>query len=403
MFDAGEEHDLAYIAMEFLKGKDLVPYSKAGNLMPLPRVMSIVARVADALSYAHENHVVHRDIKPANIMLLDDGSVKVMDFGVARLPTSNLTVAGTVVGSVRYMAPEQMMGERVDGRADVFSLAAVAYEMLTDQAPFPGKTITEVVSRVVHGAHVPPRQVDGRLPEALDSVFAVAFAIQASERFASTLEFARALWAGSESILDLPIVLQGSPPAPTRVVVQAPTIQAPPIATSERGGLLLLESDPSEAAVVLDGSPVGKTPLLGLEVKLGRHQLRFEAPGRHPVVVAVELTRERSLQSLSVSLPVDAEPQPTSFTRGMVPPRRIAGSAPAYPEAARTRGLEGAPALEITLDESGDVVRIALLDSAGALLDEALLAAVAGWRFSPATLEGEPCRVTLVVRHLFRR
>jgi serine/threonine protein kinase len=112
MFDAGEEHDLAYIAMEFLKGKDLVPYAKPGNLLPLPRVMSIVARVADALSYAHENNVVHRDIKPANIMYEPESDqVKVTDFGIARITDSSKTKTGMVLGTPSFMSPEQLAGK----------------------------------------------------------------------------------------------------------------------------------------------------------------------------------------------------------------------------------------------------------------------------------------------------
>ena len=155
----------SYLVMEYLDGKALSTVMKAGHAGTVQEVCSIVLQVSDAIDYAHKHGIVHRDIKPANIMMMDDGGVKVMDFGVARLESSTLTVAGTVVGSVRYMAPEQMMGERVDARADVFSLGAVAYEMLTGRAPFPGKTITEVVGQVVHGAYVPPRQVDERLPE----------------------------------------------------------------------------------------------------------------------------------------------------------------------------------------------------------------------------------------------
>src|SRR5258708_30278458 len=120
-----------------------------------------------------------------------------MDFGVAGLGSSTLTGIGTMVGSVRYMSPEQMMGERVDGRADVFSLAAVAYELLTGCPPFPGKTITEGVARVVHGDHVPPRQADRRLPAAVNAAFVRAFATSPADRYPDTLAFGRSLPAHS--------------------------------------------------------------------------------------------------------------------------------------------------------------------------------------------------------------
>src|SRR5262249_33753889 len=176
---------------------------KGGRVFTVQEVCSIILQVSDAIDYAHKHGIIHRDIKPANIMMTDDGGVKVMDFGVARLESSTLTVAGTVVGSVRYMAPEQMMGQKVDVRADVFSLGAVAYEMLTGRAPFPGKTITEVVSQVVHGHYVSPRQVDERLPEEFGEVFGGAFAVQPADRYACAMDFARDLYAALEPVLDL--------------------------------------------------------------------------------------------------------------------------------------------------------------------------------------------------------
>src|SRR5262249_16138651 len=140
--------------------------------------------------------------------------------------SSTLTVAGTVVGSVRYMAPEQMMGEKVDARADVFSLGAVAYEMLTGYAPFPGKTITEVVGQVVHGAYVPPRQADAGLPQALHDVFGGAFAVQPPDRYASAMDFARDLYAAAEPVLDLTVGAQapgGPSPSEVGTTLQPPT------------------------------------------------------------------------------------------------------------------------------------------------------------------------------------
>jgi TonB family protein len=357
-------------------------------------------------------------------MMMDDGGVKVMDFGVARLESSTLTVAGTVVGSVRYMAPEQMMGERVDARADVFSLGAVAYEMLTGRAPFPGKTITEVVGQVVHGAYVPPRQVDDRLPEELNDVFGGAFAVDPDDRYPSAMDFARDLYAASEPVLDLRIGRDPDQPPPSEVgtTVMAPTATSPPLAATvrtvrlpaeaaaSREGVLLVDSEPAGAQVYLDGKPLGTTPVAGIEVSFGRHVLRIEKEGREPVSAEVVVKREQPLMVLSFSLPVaraGSEPlragQFVTFGPGVVPPARVSGAIPDYPPAARERGMEGSPVVDIWIDENGNVMDVAIVESGGAMLDGAVLEAVAGWKFRPATIGGTAVSVRMTLQHLFRR
>ena len=210
-----------YLVMEFLEGRPLSTLLKEGSVLSVGQVASMVARVSDAIDYAHRNGIVHRDLKPANIMLMGDGGVKVLDFGVARLESSTLTAMGTVLGSVRYMAPEQMMGQKVDGKADIFSLAAVTYELLTSQAPFPGKTITEVVSRVVQGAHVPPREIDPRLPAATNAVFSRSLAVRADERPATAIDFARELQEALRDVFDVEIRHRAEARVPTTIVTPA--------------------------------------------------------------------------------------------------------------------------------------------------------------------------------------
>ena len=404
----------SYLVMEFLEGRPLNAYLKAGGSVSVRQISSLVLRVADAIDYAHRHGIVHRDIKPANIMMMDDGSVKVMDFGVARLDSSNLTAAGSVVGSVQYMAPEQMMGERVDGKADVFSLAAVAYELLTGGTPFPGKTITEVVSRVVHGRHVPPRDVDPRLPEAVNDAFARAFAVQPAQRTARAMDFARELYEAAQPVLDMEVIHGALETAPTQVPIPGTTVQSPvglaSRAVPARVGVLFLDSDPPGARVYLDGSPVGETPLPGIQAALGRHVVRMEAPGREAVSAEVELQRDRLLRALSFTLPVptpaNAPVRPgqlVEFSPEVTPPRRISGTVPAYPSAARERGLEGAPVVEVWVGETGQVVDVAIVESAGELLDTAVLEAVAGWQFTPARLRGVAVSVRVTLQHLFRR
>lgn len=171
IYDAGEEHDLCYIAMEFLKGKDLAPFTKPDNLLPVPRVMDIILKVADALDYAHTNNVVHRDIKPANIMYeTDTGAVKVTDFGIARITDSSKTKTGMVLGTPSYMSPEQLSGKKVDGRSDIFSLGVMAYQMTTGQLPFQGDSMAQLMFKIANEQQVPAQQLRPGLPPCLSAI-----------------------------------------------------------------------------------------------------------------------------------------------------------------------------------------------------------------------------------------
>lgn len=155
IYDAGEEHDLAYIAMEFLPGHDLARYTKEDALLPLPIVMGIVFKSAMALDYAHKQNVVHRDIKPANIMYEPDKKiVKITDFGIARITDSSKTKTGMVLGTPSYMSPEQLSGEKVDGRSDLFSLGAMLYQMTSGTLPFTGDSMTTLMYKIANEPHL---------------------------------------------------------------------------------------------------------------------------------------------------------------------------------------------------------------------------------------------------------
>ncbi|MEQ8234715.1 MAG: serine/threonine-protein kinase [Gammaproteobacteria bacterium] len=156
IYDAGEEHDLAYIAMEFLHGHDLARYTKADALLPLPTVMGIVFKSAMALDYAHKRNVVHRDIKPANVMYEPESKqVKLTDFGIARITDSSKTKTGMVLGTPSYMSPEQLSGKKVDGRSDLFSLGVMFYQMITGKLPFHGDSMATLMYKIAN--EQPPR------------------------------------------------------------------------------------------------------------------------------------------------------------------------------------------------------------------------------------------------------
>ncbi|HNQ56007.1 MAG: serine/threonine protein kinase [Rhodocyclaceae bacterium] len=196
IFDAGEEHDLAYIAMEFLKGKDLVPYTKPGNLMPVAKVMDIVARVADALSYAHQNNVVHRDIKPANIMYEPDSdAVKVTDFGIARITDSSKTKTGMVLGTPSYMSPEQLAGKKIDGRSDLFSLGVMLFQMASGKLPFEGDSMAQLMFKIANEAHPHIREFNPQVPECLAAIIDKALTKDNAQRYQTGAEMAADLRA----------------------------------------------------------------------------------------------------------------------------------------------------------------------------------------------------------------
>jgi len=196
IYDAGEEHDLCYIAMELLKGGDLVPFCKQGNLLPMEKAVSIVTRAAEALGYAHKQGVVHRDIKPANIMYHPEtDTLKVTDFGIARLTDSSKTKTGMVLGTPSFMSPEQLAGKKIEGRSDLFSLAVSLYQLLCGKLPFEGESMAQLMFKI---ATEPPADIlahNPGVPPGLVAFLARAMAKNPDERFQSGEEFAQALRA----------------------------------------------------------------------------------------------------------------------------------------------------------------------------------------------------------------
>ncbi|MEW6041669.1 MAG: serine/threonine-protein kinase, partial [Elusimicrobiota bacterium] len=194
IFDAGEEQDIAYMAMELLKGEDFKKWTVKDNLLPIDKVLEYIALSAEALDYAHKNGVVHRDIKPANIMLLEDGTLRVTDFGIARLQASSKTATGTVLGTPYYMSPEQIAGKKVDGRADIFSLGVTLYELLTGEKPWKGgESIGTLFFQITQEPYPDLLSIRGDLPKDLFQVIDKSLKKHPDERYQTAGEMARDL------------------------------------------------------------------------------------------------------------------------------------------------------------------------------------------------------------------
>jgi len=201
IYDVGRGEEVAYIAMEYLQGRELRDILNEKPLLPLREGLSIVSQVAQGLAYAHEHDIVHRDIKPSNVMVVRDGHVKITDFGIARMASSAVrTQTGMVLGSPKYMSPEQVMGKITDHRSDIFSLGGMLYEMLTGQVPFIGENVNAIMYQTLNSIPAAPSSTNPALPEMLDYIIAKALAKDLEARYQSAHDLAEDLKACLDSL-----------------------------------------------------------------------------------------------------------------------------------------------------------------------------------------------------------
>jgi len=193
IYDAGEEEDLGYIAMEFLEGVTLKAWCRKENLLPVQQAAHVAATVADALDYAHRQGIVHRDVKPSNIMLTKGNAVKVTDFGIARITTSTKTQTTMIMGTPSYMSPEQVIGDKVDGRADIFSLGVVLFELLTSEKPFQAENITALLFKIAHEPPQSLRAIRSDLPMGAEAILERALQKNVAHRYQHASELAQEL------------------------------------------------------------------------------------------------------------------------------------------------------------------------------------------------------------------
>jgi serine/threonine-protein kinase len=428
VFDIGDD----FLVMELVEGRTLqAMIREAGRIEPA-ETLRLLGPVADALDHAHRAGIVHRDIKPANVMVGPDGQPKLMDFGVAHLASSVMTTAGQVLGSPSYMSPEQIAGTSVTGRSDVYSLAVVAYEMLTGQPPFQGKSITQVIYSVMHESAPPPRRWNAALPARYDDLFARALAKDPAQRFASACEF-----VGVLDLRELEYVLEPVPDAPAAPEPNAddvPTLlqlpaDAPPAAGGQatrpaarrwaRPAALGLAALGVAALAAVTLSAIGWAALrrgakppsaaaaapISTPVPPAGAVLVSPAPSPSPPPRSVRIVR-----SDAPAPRLKASPTPAPVVQGQLveldddvtPPVRTRGGPAPYPDRARLMHLEGTVAVAMVVDETGVPTELQVVESAGAVLDAAVLESVRSWRFEPATKAGVKVKVRWRARQTYK-
>jgi len=331
---------VAFIAMEFVKGRELRDYFEGNERFPMAEVVRIMGEMLDALDHAHSQGVVHRDMKPANLILLENGKVKVADFGIARVEKSELTQTGTVLGTPSYMSPEQFMGHTVDGRSDLFSCGVILYQMLTGEKPFTGESTTTVMYKVLREEPVPPSELNLALDPALDAVVKTALAKQPAQRFQTGREFAQALQAAVAGA-GAPVVQQAAAPV---AMAAAPASIAPApaaVAQAQAGAPARARS----AGLWVAGAAAA--------VALAAGGYLLLAPGRQAVA---PIAQADAVPAAPVAVPAPAAPAPAAEAGTLV----ISALGLADPQDARFKGDMAAAQLEARNDARRQLVEKAL-------------------------------------------
>jgi len=330
IYDVFEEGGRAYVVMEYIDGESLAARLKTNPFPDVSAMLKVLRQTADALDYTHARGVIHRDIKPANVMIDSSGAAKIMDFGIARISdTRTCTPTGMVVGTVEYMAPEQILGEELDGRADQFALAVVAYQMMTGSTLFGPQTLATLTYKIVNEAPPLPCTRNASLPRGVDAVLAKALAKKPDARFVTCTEFVDTL---ARAFADAPTA-----PLP------APTVEAPPLRTQP--SVVMAAAEESQAAPTRRSN----TPILAAAaavvilgcVLAGLILKPWNRPHQNPAASAA-----------TVNPPATAppEPSPATSTEAPNPPavpvsQTPAASAPAEPAKSQPAkpGLAAAP------------------------------------------------------------
>ncbi len=314
IYDFGDDHGVSFIAMEFVRGRELKSYFEKSERFPLPEIVRIMAQLLDALDYSHNYGVVHRDVKPANIIILANGQIKVADFGIARIESSQYTQAGTVLGTPAYMSPEQFMGQTVDRRTDVFSAGVVLYQFLTGERPFSGAATT-IMHKVLSVDPPPPSLLNVQAPRPFDAVIGKAMAKRPEDRFQSAREFAEAIKLAAEG-------------------KSAPGLAVPPAAGSDQ---TVLNTDAGAtakvAAIVPSVPPAAPLPAAPAAPVAQRKSPVLAVTAVAAVVIGVGIASYFVMPRTPEVAPAAATSAPPSALLAAAPAPVVAQAAPASPVA----------------------------------------------------------------------
>ena len=294
IYDIGKSGEIAYMAMEFIEGVELRSLIGEGRILPVAQAVSIAIQVAEALAYAHERGIVHRDIKPPNIMIMSNGMVKITDFGIARMRASEvLTQTGMMLGSPKYMSPEQVLGKRADFRSDIFSLGIILYEMLAGTAPFGGDNVTALMYQIVNLAPPAPSVLNFDVPELLDYIVAKMLAKSLDERYQSAAELARDLHECERQLAARGAVA----PAPQRPMTAFSTGSQAAILGEEARNRMLERTFDRTRLADADAETLGEVPARGMS----RNFDSFEATQHLAALTGLQSEPESGEQTLTAT------------------------------------------------------------------------------------------------------
>jgi TonB family protein len=387
VYHVGKAGDLAYIVMEFVSGPTLAQVMSATRRIAREKLIEILRQTASALDYAHQNGVVHRDVKPANIMLQENGAVKITDFGVAKLSSQSLTKTGMSVGTPAYMPAEQIQGKPVDGRADQYAVAVVAYELLTGSRPFEADTLTTLLFKIVYEQPVPPHSVNPEIPATLEPVFRKALSKDPTERYETCADFVRHF---ERAMVEVPRVPKTSPPAASRrrTKILAACLAGFVLVAAAGAYVFLHDTKESERASV--AGPVDTANRSSL---LETSRTSQQPPAPKPVAAANTTTRAKP--------PASEAAKPVAMPGSEQARKLIRQVAPEYPALARTARIEGEVFLSLLIARDGTVKRASALHGHPYLIPAALKAA-SQWLYQPTLVKGTPVEVETDVAVVFK-